>query len=154
MSYSKKELRNYLKSLEKNRSGLSNFSFEYRSGHTAFHPRLRITLTSEKILHSKVPKGTPVDENEEHAAKVREMPFSDDQLSSFIKELTDKKIWDLENCTDRALPDTALLTFTIRDGSSVLFEQKVWENCRNDDKRTKELLRILSSILPRDCSPP
>ena len=154
VSYSKKELKNYLKGLEKDRSGLSRFAFEYRSGHTAFHPRLRILLTSEKIMHSKIPKGTPVDENEEKAAKTKEIPFSKAELSLFIKELIDKKIWDMENCTDRALPDTPLLAFMILDGNNLLFEQKVWENCRNDDKRTKDLLRILSSILPMDWSPP
>ncbi|MFW9933892.1 MAG: hypothetical protein ACFFDR_14745, partial [Candidatus Thorarchaeota archaeon] len=154
VSYTKKELKNYLKRLEKDKSGLSSFTFEYRSGHTAFHSRTRIIMTPEKIVLSKIPKGIPVDKDEEKAAKVRNMAFSEDALLNFIKELIDRKIWDMENCTERALPDTALLSFMIRDGDNLLFEQKVWENCRNDDKRTKELIRSLAAILPRDWPPP
>ncbi len=154
VSYSKKELKNYLKDLEKKKAGLSGFAFEYRAGHTAFHSRLRIMLTCDKIMHSKIPKGVPVDANEGQSAKVREMAFSEDDLLLFIKELLDKKIWDMENCTDRALPDTAQLSFLIKDGGNTLFEQTVWENCRNDDKRTKELIRSLAALLPKDWPPP
>ncbi len=91
MTYSKKELKKYLKGLVKEKSGLTNFSFEYRSGHTAFHSRLRIILTSDKIVHWKIPKGIPVDITEEtKAAKKREMEFSTEKLSIFIQELLKK----------------------------------------------------------------
>ncbi|MFW9846916.1 MAG: hypothetical protein ACFFD6_09220 [Candidatus Thorarchaeota archaeon] len=155
MTYTKKELNNYLKNLLKGKEELSNFSFEYQSGHTAYYSRLRITVSSEKIVHWKIPKGTPLDiKQETKAAKKREIPFSDDKLSAFIQELVKKKIWDLENCSERALPNAAVLTFSIRDNDNLLFEQKVWESCRFDDKRTKELLKAISAIIPLDWTPP
>jgi len=154
VSYSKKELKNYLKDLLKDNSRLSSFMFEYRAGHTAFHTRLRINITSDKVVHSRIPRGTPVDENEAQAAKVKELDFSPDQLKKFVKELIDRKIWDLENCTERALPDTALLSFAILNGADVLFKQEIWESCRNDDSRTKDLLRVIAARLPSDWTPP
>jgi hypothetical protein len=155
VTYTTKELRNYLKDLLKGKAELANFSFEYQSGHTAYYSRLRITVTSDKIVHWKIPKGTPVDiTKEKKAAKKREMPFSNEKLSIFIQELVKKKIWDLENCSERALPNAAVLTFSIRDNDNILFEQKVWESCRFDDKRTKELLRTLAANIPLDWTPP
>jgi hypothetical protein len=155
VSYTKKELKNYLKGLLKGKIELASFSFEYQSGHTAFHSRLRIILSSDKITHWKIPKGIPIDSSEEtKAARIREIEFSIDKLRMFVQELAKSKIWDLENCTERALPDTALLSFSIRDNDSLLFEQKVWENCRNDNKQTKELLKALAAILPQDWPPP
>ncbi len=155
MVYTKKELKKYFKSLLKGKSELANFSFEYQSGHTAYYSRLRITVTSEKIVHWKIPKGTPVDiKKETKAAKKREIAFSSDKLNVFIQELVKKKIWDLENCSERALPNAAVLTFSIRDNDNLLFEQKIWESCRFDDKRAKELLRTLSTNIPLDWTPP
>ena len=155
MTYTKKELKKYLKDLLKKQDRLPAFSFEYQSGHTAFHTRLRILITSERIKHRRIQRGTPVESpDEENATKLQEMQFSVEKLSAFVKELMKSKIWDLENCTERALPDTALLTFTIRDDDNLVFEQKVWESCRNDDMRTKELLRVLSAIIPQDWTPP
>ena len=154
MSYSKKELKNYLKGLLKDNSTLSSFMFEYKSGHTAFHTRLRINISSDKIVHSRIPRGTPVGENEAQAAKVRELDFSVEQLKAFVKDLIDRKIWDLDNCTERALPGTALLSFAIRSGDELLFNQEIWESCRNDNSRTKDLLRTISARLPADWTPP
>jgi hypothetical protein len=155
VTYTKKELKKYLKNLVKKQAGLTAFSFEYQSGHSAFHTRLRILITSERIEHRRIQRGTPVDSPEEaNATKMQVMEFSAEKLSTFVKELMKIKIWDLENCTERALPDTALLTFSIRDNDDLVFEQKVWESCRNDDKRTKELLRSLSAIIPQDWTPP
>ncbi|MHA1615372.1 MAG: hypothetical protein ACTSYJ_11045, partial [Candidatus Thorarchaeota archaeon] len=87
-------------------------------------------------------------------AKIRETDFSDDKILIFIEDLRKRKIWDLENCTERALPDTPLLTFSIRNNDQLVFEQQVWENCRNDCKRVKELIRALEALLPLDWSPP
>jgi hypothetical protein len=155
VTYTKKELRNYLKDLLKGKAELANFSFEYLSGHTAYYSRLRITVTPDKIIHWKIPKGTPVDiKKEAKAAKKREIAFSNDKLSVFIQDLVKKKIWDLENCTERALPNAAVLTFSIRDKDNLVFEQKVWESCRFDDKTTKELIRTLAIIIPLDWTPP
>lgn len=155
MTYTKKELRSHLKDLLKGKANLENFSFEYQSGQTSYSSRLRITVTSERIVHWKIPKGTPIDiKKEAKAAKKREISFSDEKLSDFIQELVKKKIWDLENCSERALPNATVLMFSIRDNDNLLFEQKVWENCRFDDNRTKELLRILSVNLPLDWTPP
>ncbi len=155
MVYTKKELKKYLKGLLKKNARLENFSFEYQSGHTAYYSRLRITMTSEKILHWKIPKGTPVDiSKEKKAAKKREIAFSNEKLSIFLQELVKKKIWDLENCSERALPNTPLLTFSIRDNANLLFEQKVWESCRFDDKLAKELIGILAANIPLDWTPP
>ncbi len=155
MAYTKKELRNYLKDLLKGKTELTNFSFEYRSGHNAFHSRLRIILSSNKITHWKIPRGTPVDSSEEtKSARIREIEFSIDKMKLFVQELIKNKIWDLENCTERALPDTALLSFSIRNNDNLLFEQEVWENCRNDNKQTKALLKVLAAILPQDWPPP
>jgi hypothetical protein len=155
VTYTKKELRNYLKDLLKGKAELANFLFEYQSGHTAYYSRLRITVTSDKIVHWKIPKGTPLDiTKEKKAAKKREVAFSVEKLSSFIQELVKKKIWDLENCSERALPNAAVLTFSIRDNDNLLFEQEVWESCRFDDKRAKELLRTLATNIPLDWTPP
>jgi hypothetical protein len=155
VSYTKKELKNYFKNLLKGKAELANFSFEYRSGHTSFHSRLRIILSSDKITHWKIPKGTPVDSSEEtKAARIRETDFSIDKLRMFVQELAKHKIWDLENCTERALPDTARLSFSIRDSDNLLFEREVWETCRNDNKQTKELLKDLAAVLPQDWPPP
>jgi len=151
----KKELRNYLKDLLKGKAELANFSFEYQYGHTTYYSRLRITVTSDKIVHWKIPKGTPVDiKIETKAAKKREIAFSNDKLSAFIQELVKMKIWDLENCSERALPNAAALTFSIRDQDDLLFAQKVWESCRFDDKTTKELIRTLAANIPLDWTPP
>jgi hypothetical protein len=155
VSYTKKELKKHLKGLMKGKIELASFSFEYQSGHTAFHSRLRIILSPDKITHWKIPKGIPIDSSEEtKAARMREIEFSIDKLRMFVQELIKSKIWDLENCTEKALPDTALLSFSIRDSDNLLFEQKVWENCRNDSKQTKELLKALAAILPPDWPPP
>jgi hypothetical protein len=155
VSYTKKELRNYLKDLLKGKIDLGGFTFEYRSGHTAFHSRLRIILASDRITHWKIPKGIPVESSEEtKAARIRETEFSIDKLRVFVQELAKSKIWDLKNCTEKALPDTALLSFSIRNNDTLLFEQEVWENCRNDNKQTKELLKVLAAILPQDWPPP
>ncbi|MFW9889750.1 MAG: hypothetical protein ACFFER_16300 [Candidatus Thorarchaeota archaeon] len=155
MTYTKKELRNYLKDLLKGKAELANFLFEYQSGHTAYYSRLRITVTSDKIVHWKIPKGTPIDSKQEtKAAKKREIAFSNDMLAAFIQELVRQKIWDLENCSERALPNAAVLTFSIRDSDNLVFEQKVWESCRFDDKTTKELIRTLASNIPLDWPPP
>ncbi|MHA1970569.1 MAG: hypothetical protein ACTSXE_01835 [Candidatus Thorarchaeota archaeon] len=154
MTYTKKELKNYLKDLSK-KAELSSFSFEYESGHLEFHSRLRIILSSGKIIQWKIPKKTPLDrEKEKEKAKIRETDFSDDKILIFIEDLRKRKIWDLENCTERALPDTPLLTFSIRNNDQLVFEQQVWENCRNDCKRVKELIRALEALLPLDWSPP
>ncbi|MFW9850419.1 MAG: hypothetical protein ACFFF4_14900 [Candidatus Thorarchaeota archaeon] len=155
MTYTKKELKNYLKRLLKDQTGLDNFSFEYQSGHTAFHTRLRILITSTKIEQQRIPRGIEVGSPEEaNAAKVHETEFSIENLSTFVELLLKKKIWDLENCTDRALPDTAQLTFTIRENDNIVFTQKVWQNCRNDDDRTKDLIRAIASLIPMNWSPP
>ncbi|MFW9913495.1 MAG: hypothetical protein ACFFEU_13540 [Candidatus Thorarchaeota archaeon] len=155
MTYTKKELRNYLKDLIKGKADLANFSFEYQSGHTAYYSRLRITVTSVKIVHWKIPKGTPIDIRQEtKASRKREIAFSNDMLAAFIQDLAKQKIWDLENCSERALPNAAVLTFSIRDGDNLVFEQKVWESCRFDDKTTKELIRTLASNIPLDWPPP
>ena len=155
MTYTKKELKKYLKDLVKKKDRLTAFKFEYQSGHTAFHTRLRIVITSERVEHRRIPRGIPVDSpNEANATKLQQMNFSGEKLSEFVGELMNSKIWDLENCTERALPDTALLTFSIRDNDNLVFEQKVWESCRNDDKSTKELLRTIAAIIPRDWTPP
>jgi hypothetical protein len=155
VTYTKKELKKYLKELVKKQDRLTAFSFSYQSGHTSFHTRLRILITSERIEHRRIQKGTPVDSSDEaKVAKVQEMKFSVEKLLAFVKELMKNKIWDLENCTDRVLPDTALLIFTIRDNGNLVFEQKVWEICRNDDKRTKELIRSIAEIIPQDWTPP
>ncbi|MFW9834182.1 MAG: hypothetical protein ACFFEK_09320 [Candidatus Thorarchaeota archaeon] len=155
MTYSKKELKKYLKNLLKEKDGLANFSFEYQSGHTSFHTRLTIQVTSDKIKHTRIPQGVPVGSAEEaNAMKVREIEFSFDSLAAFVEVLVKKKIWDLENCTERALPDTALLTFLIRNNDEVVFKQEIWQICRNDDARTKDLIRALASIVPQDWTPP
>jgi hypothetical protein len=138
--YTKKELKNYLKNLVKGKADLKSFSFEYQSGHTAYYSRLRITVTFDKIIHWKIPKGITA--------------FSNEKLSAFIQELVKKKIWDLENCSERALPNAAVLTFSIRNDDNLLFEQKIWESCRFDDKRAKELLRTLATNIPLDWTPP
>ena len=88
------------------------------------------------------------------ATKVNEISFSEDKLRSFAEVLLKKNIWDLENCTERVLPDTALLTFTILDNGNPIFKQEIWENCRNDDNKAKDLIRALSAIIPRDWTPP
>jgi hypothetical protein len=155
VTYTKKELRNYLKDLIKGKADLANFSFEYQYGHTAYYSRLRITVASDKIVHWKIPKGTPIDiKKETKAAKKREIAFSNDMLAAFIQELVKQKIWDLENCSERALPNAAVLTFSIRNGDNLVFEQKVWESCRFDDKTAKELIRTLASNIPLDWPPP
>ncbi|MHA1613715.1 MAG: hypothetical protein ACTSYJ_02655, partial [Candidatus Thorarchaeota archaeon] len=102
MTYTKKELKNYLKDLSK-KAELSSFSFEYESGHLEFHSRLRIILSSGKIIQWKIPKKTPLDrEKDKEKAKIRETDFSDDKILIFIEDLRKRKIWDLENCTERA----------------------------------------------------
>ncbi|MFW9787555.1 MAG: hypothetical protein ACFFE2_10230 [Candidatus Thorarchaeota archaeon] len=155
MTFTKKELKKYLKDLVKKQTGVAGFSFEYQSGHSAYHTRLKILITSEKIEHRRIQRGTPVDSPEEaNATKVQEKEFSVEELTAFVEELMKNKIWDLENCTERALPDTALLSFTIKDNDDVVFEQKVWQSCRNDDSRTKELIRCIASIIPLNWSPP
>jgi hypothetical protein len=155
VTYTKKELKKYLKDLVKKQTGLAAFSFEYQSGQSTFHTRLRILITLERIEHQRIQRGAPADGSDDtKEPKLQEMEFSAEKLSAFIEELMKNKIWDLENCTERALPDTALLTFAIRDNDNLVFEQKVWESCRNDDKRTKELLRSLSAIIPHDWTPP
>ena len=155
VTYSKKELKNYLKSLLKENDGLHHFSLEFFSGHTSFHTRLEILVTSKRIEHRRIQKGVPVDSSEEaKATKVQEIEFSVDKLATFVEVLIKMKIWDLENCTERALPDTALLTFVIRRNDEIVFNQEVWESCRNDDSRTKDLLRALSAIIPDECTPP
>ena len=155
MTYSKKELKKYLKGLVKDPSGLPNFSFEYQSGHNSYHTRVRILVTSERIEHRRISRGVEVDSPDEaQATKVRETNTSSEQLKTFVETLLKKKIWDLENCTERALPDTALLTFIIRDNGNPIFKQEIWESCRNDDTRAKELIRALSALIPRDWTPP
>jgi len=155
VTYSEKDLKNYLKDLVKGKANITNFSFEYLSGHTSFHTRLKILVTSEKVEHRRIPRGIEVDSPEEKkATKVNKIVFSEDKLKSFAKVLLEKKIWDLENCTDRALPDTALLTFTILENGNPIFSQEIWESCRNDDSRTKDLLRALSAITPKEWTPP
>ncbi len=155
MTLDKKELKNYLKDLAKEKVGLEHLSIVYQAGHTSFHTRLRIVIPSETIIHRGVRRGIPVDEKEESkVAEVKEIAFSKDQLLNLIKILSDLKIWDLTNCTERALPDTALLSFMIMNDEEILFEQKVWENCRNDDARTKGLLKALHALIPHDWTPP
>ncbi len=152
--YSKKELKNYLKDLSK-KSEVSSFSFEYESGHLEFHSRLRIILASGKIIQWKIPKKTPLDsESEKDEGKKREIEISEEKILIFIEDLRKRKIWDLENCTERALPDTPLLTFRIKNNDQLVFEQQVWETCRNDSVRAKELIRTLGALLPRDWPPP
>lgn len=155
MTYSKKELKKYLKGLVKDQSGLGNFSFEYLSGHNAYHSRVRILVTSERIEHRRISRGIEVDSpGEAQATKIRETNISPEKLKTFVEALLKKKIWDLENCTERALPDTALLTFIIRDNGNLIFKQEIWESCRNDDSRVKELIRALSALVPQDWTPP
>ncbi|MFW9845055.1 MAG: hypothetical protein ACFFEV_10800 [Candidatus Thorarchaeota archaeon] len=137
------------------KGNMSGFLLEYESGHMEFQARLRIILSSDKIIQWKIPSKTPLDrEIEEKEGTKRETEISDEVLAAVVEELQKKKIWDLENCTDRPLPDTALLTFRIKNQNQVVYEQQVWENCRNDSKRTKELIKILASILPSDWTPP
>ena len=155
MTFDKKELKNYLKGLLKDQTGLANFVFEYLSGHTAFHTRLKIMITSERIEHRRIPRGVEVGSSgEAKATKVNEKAFSLEDLATFVEVLLKKKIWDLENCTERALPDTAMLTFMIRDNDNIVFKQEVWESCRNDDDRTKDLIRAISAIIPQHWTPP
>ena len=155
MTYSKKELKNYLKDIVKGKDDVTSFSFEYLSGHTSYHTRIKILVTSNKIVQTRIPRGVPVDSAKEgNAAVVREVEFSEEKMVALIEELRKKNIWDLENCTERPLPDNALLTFLIRKNDEIIFKQETWEICRNDDSRTKELLRALSVIIPQDWTPP
>jgi hypothetical protein len=154
VTYSKKELKNYLKEISK-KGELAGFSFEYESGHMQFQARLRIILSSGRIIHWKIPAKTSLDrEVEEKEGKKNERDLSDDDLMIFVEGLQKQKIWDLENCTDRALPDTSLLTFRIIKENEVVFEQQVWESCRNDCKRTKELIKVLAALVPYEWTPP
>ena len=138
VTYTTKELKNYLKDLSKKKVELSNFSFEYESGHLEFHTRLRIILAFGKITQWKIPKKTPLDEERENKeAKKREIEISEEKMLIFVEGLRKRKIWDLENCTQKALPDTPLLTFRIKSDDQLAFEQQVWENCRNDSTRVK-----------------
>jgi hypothetical protein len=155
LTYSKKELKKYLENLLKGKDELANFTFEYLSGHTSFHVRLKIQVTSNKIVHRRIHRGVPVDSaREANEAVVRELEFSDEQLVAFIDEIMNRKIWELENCTERPLPDNALLTFLIRKNDEIIFEREIWEICRNDDPQTKELIRTLSAIIPQEWTPP
>ncbi|MFX1483786.1 MAG: hypothetical protein ACFFCP_11440, partial [Promethearchaeota archaeon] len=98
MTYTKKELKKHLKDLVKKQDGLTAFSFEYQSGHSTFHTRLRILITSERIEHQRIQKGTPGGSPDEaNETKTQEMGFSVEKLSAFVKELMKNKIWDLEN---------------------------------------------------------
>lgn len=154
MTYTKEELKNYLKGLSK-KAELSSFSFEYESGHLEFHSRLRIILSSGKIIQWKIPKKTPLDrEKEKEKAKIRETDVSDEKVLIFIKGLQKRKIWDLENCFEKSLTNAPLLTFRIKINDQLVFEQQVWERCRNDCKRTKEVIRALAAMLPLDWFPP
>ncbi|MHA1863594.1 MAG: hypothetical protein ACTSWA_07480 [Candidatus Thorarchaeota archaeon] len=112
-------------------------------------------MSPGKIIQWKIPKKTPLDRvREEKDGKKRETDVSNEKILIFVEGLRKRKIWDLKNCTDRALPETPLLTFRIKNNDELVFEQQVWENCRNDCKRTKELLKILEALLPLDWSPP
>ncbi|MFW9807494.1 MAG: hypothetical protein ACFFFK_12265, partial [Candidatus Thorarchaeota archaeon] len=57
-TYTKKELKKYLKNLVKKQDGLTSFSFEFQSGQSSYHTRLRILITSEKIEHQKTQRKT------------------------------------------------------------------------------------------------
>ena len=155
MTYTKKELKNYLKDLLKEKKELADFSFEFQSGHMEFHARLRLILSSHKIIQWKIPQKTPVDSKKEKAeAKIREMDVSKEQLLIFLKSIIKRKIWDLENCEYRALSDTPLLYFKIKNKDQLIFETEVWEACRNDSARVKEIIRALGALQPRDWTPP
>ncbi|TFH10601.1 MAG: hypothetical protein E4H14_02230 [Candidatus Thorarchaeota archaeon] len=146
-------MKNYLRDLVKKKVELSNFSFEYESGHLEFHSRLKIFLSSSKIIHWKIPKKTPFN-REKEVAKIRETEISEEKILVFVEETRKRKIWDLENCTQKALPGAPLLTFRIKHNGQVVFDQQVWENCRNDSIRVKELIRALGALLPQDWTPP
>jgi len=155
VTYTKKELKNYLKDLLKEKKELADFSFEYQSGHLDFHTRLRIILSSGKIIHWKIPKKTPVDlEKEKAEAEIHEMDISKEQFLVFLKSIIKRKIWDMENCEYRALSDTPLLYFKIRNKGEIVFDSEVWEACRNDSVCVKEIIRALGALLPLDWSPP
>ena len=155
MTYTKKELKNYLKDLLKEKTELSSFSFEYQSGHLEFHSRLRIIVSSDKIIQWKIPYKTPIAlEDEKKVATIREIELSKEKLLEFIKKIQKRKIWDLENCYLHSLSDSALLLFKIRNNGELVFEEEVWENCRNDSSRVKEVIRALGALLPFEWSPP
>ena len=155
MTYTKKELKNYLKGLLKEKEGFDTFSFEYLSGHTEFFLRLRLIVLSGKVVHWRIPRGTQVGITEEKkAAKIRETDFSSEQMLVFIDALFKNKIWDLENCTEKPLPDTALLTFVIKEDEKPIFKQEVWESCRNDNDQTKAILKALTATIPEEWTPP
>ena len=155
MTYTKKELKNYLKDLLKEKTELSSFSFEYQSGHLEFHSRLRIIVSSDKIIQWKIPPKTPVVlEEEEKEAKIREIEVTKEKLLVFLESIIKRKIWDLENCYLHSISDSPLLLFKIRNKDQLVFEEEVWENCRNDSTRVKELIKSLGAILPLEWPPP
>ena len=155
MTYTKKELKNYLKELSKKKAEVSSFSFEYESGHREFQARHRIILSGGTIIQWKIPKKTSLDrETEEKEGKKQEIEVSDEKILIFVEGLRKRKIWDLENCFEKSLTDAPLLTFRIKNNDQLVFEQQVWERCRNDCKRTKEVIRALAALLPLDWSPP
>ena len=146
-------MKNYLKDLVKKKAELSSFSFEYESGHLEFHARLKFFVSSGKIIQWKIPKKTPLD-REKEVTKIREIEISEEKILVFVEDIKKRNIWDLENCTQKALPGAPLLTFRIKQNDQIVFEQQVGENCRNDSIRVKELIRTLGALLPQDWSPP
>lgn len=155
VTYTKKELKNYLKDLLKEKTELSSFSFEYQSGHLEFHSRLRIFVSSNRIIQWKIPYKTPIVlEEEKKAATIREIEISKENLLVFLEQIIKSKIWDLENCTEQSLSDTPLLFFKIRNEDQLVFEEEVWENCRNDSARVKEVIKALGALLPPEWPPP
>ena len=155
MTYTNKELKNYLKELSKKKTELSSFSFEYESGHLKYQARHRIILSSGSIIQLRIPKKTPLDrETEEKEGKKRETEVSDEKVLIFVEALQKRNIWELENCFEKSLTNAPLLTFRIKNNDQLVFEQQVWERCRNDSKRTKEIIRALGALLPLDWSPP
>ena len=94
------------------------------------------------------------EDGEEKEGKKRETEVSDEKVLIFVQALQKRNIWDLENCFEKSLTDAPLLTFRIKNNDQLVFEQQVWERCRNDSKRTKEVIRALAALLPLDWSPP
>ncbi|MFX1449308.1 MAG: hypothetical protein ACFFCM_00615 [Promethearchaeota archaeon] len=153
--YNKKLIEEFLRDVLEKPKMRDKFEFDYKAGHTAFHARVYLTISFNELVYKYFPRGTPMNPiEEEKRAQIQKRSLSEEVATNFLKGLIKNSVWNLLNCTDIVEPDTALLTFIIKNGAEIIFQSEIWESCRHTAEHTKSILDLLLEISPKKPMPP
>ncbi len=147
--FPKRVVEAFLKECLANPTKRDEFELNLKDGHTAFHYRIYTTVAAYQCTTVIFPRGTPVDPVEEKKqGKVTIRKLNLKEVESFLKDLIEHQLWNLENCKEYGVPDEVDLQFTLLQKGTAIFEKVVWDSCKYKDARLGAILKLITEVSP------